>query len=141
VKTYCALGVILYVVLSLADLVLTAALLGTDGEAYEANPIAAAFLERHGWSGLALFKAAGVTVFVAAVVLLARRRRQLAAAVVTFGCLVLIGVTWHTHRLIVESRRENAARNEPWWTSRLPSRTPAARPAGGLPHGCWLDVR
>ena len=56
-RVYCWAGLALYAVLSVADLGLTAALLRANGGAYESNPVAAACLERHGWNGLAAYKA------------------------------------------------------------------------------------
>ena len=56
---------LLFVVLNFADLVLTAWLLSTsEGGVYEANPVARWWLVRHGWLGLAAFKAAKGTVDV-----------------------------------------------------------------------------
>src|SRR5262249_44399985 len=98
-RIYCALGVALYMLLSLADLVLTTALLRGNRAAYEANPLAAACLESHGWRGLAVYKAGGVAAFLGAIGLLTRRRPRVAAGVVTFGCLVMLGVTGYSHRL------------------------------------------
>jgi hypothetical protein len=99
-----AVGAGLYAVLSVTDWVLTYSLLNLHPAAVEANPVAAACLERHGWDGLALYKVGSVLMFLGAVVLLTRRRPALAAAVVTTGCVVLLGVTLYTHVLIREVR-------------------------------------
>ena len=63
------LGIACYVVLSATDLLFTSALLKGNCEAYESNPIAAAFLEQHGLRGLALYKIGGVIAFTGSVVL------------------------------------------------------------------------
>ncbi|HJZ57423.1 MAG TPA: DUF5658 family protein [Gemmataceae bacterium] len=140
-RIYCALGVALYMLLSLADLVLTTALLRGNRAAYEANPLAAACLESHGWRGLAVYKAGGVAAFLGAIGLLTRRRPRVAAGVVTFGCLVMLGVTGYSHRLIQESRREAQEQEPVWWASQLPSRAAASEPATDYPDECWLSVR
>lgn len=107
-KTFCAIGLGVYALLSAADLLLTISLLKTSGEAYEANPAAAACLEQHGWGGLAAFKAGGVLMFFGAVYLLARRKPGVAAGVVTFGCGVLLAVTLYSHALIRQAHAEDA---------------------------------
>src|SRR5690348_10873985 len=47
-----------YVLLSLADLTMTWALIGDGlGSVYESNPVAAWCLQGYGWAGMAVFKA------------------------------------------------------------------------------------
>ena len=100
-KLFCLVGLGLYTALSAADFALTFSLIeGSRGEAFEANPIAAVWLEEHGWAGLAAFKAAGVLVFLGTIVLLVRRRPRVAAGLVALGCSVLIGVTTYSGRLM-----------------------------------------
>jgi hypothetical protein len=141
-KTFCAIGLGVYALLSAADLLLTISLLKTSGEAYEANPAAAAFLERHGWGGLAAFKAGGVLMFFGAVFLLARRKPGVAAGVVTFGCGVLLAVTLYSHNLIRQANaeeteleatkvRHSAPVGQPLLTRILPE--PPQSPDFGLP--------
>lgn len=108
-KTYCWIGLGLYAALSVSDLLLTRSLLRADDEAFEANPVAAVWLEEHGWAGLAAFKAASVLVFLGAVVLLLRRHPALAAGVVTAACAVLLTVNAYSHSLLRQSEREAAA--------------------------------
>jgi hypothetical protein len=117
-KAYCVVGLGVYALLSAADLVLTFALLRLTGEAYEANPAAAACLEQHGWSGLAAFKAGGVLLFAGAVYLLVRRRPRVAASVVTLGCGVLLAVTCYSHDLIRQAQAEEADRDAAWGKKR-----------------------
>jgi hypothetical protein len=105
-STFCVAGFAVYALLSILDLKLTAALLHANPGAYESNPFAAACLERHGWQGLAVYKAAGVVAYAGAIFLLVRRRPRTAAAVVTFGCLVLLAVTSYSHRLIVATHND-----------------------------------
>jgi hypothetical protein len=115
VKTFCWLALGLYVTLSAVDFVFTFALIRlSDGMVYESNPIAAAFLDRHGWLGLAAFKLAGVLVFVVAVSMVMVRKRWVGAAVAAFGCGVLISVVSYSHQMLQEARHEIATRNAGW---------------------------
>jgi hypothetical protein len=139
-KAYCWVGIGLYIVLSIADLTLTSALLRMNGAAYESNPAAAACLEHFGWPGLALYKLGGVSILVGAVYLLSRRRASVGAAVVTFACAVLLVVTTYTHSLILESQSEIAERGAVW--QRYAARTnPHAE--GGFPRldRCWFTAK
>lgn len=100
-KLFCLAGLGLYVALSVVDFTLTFTLIeGSGGRAFEANPVAAVWLEEHGWAGLAAYKAAGVLVFLGTIVLLVRRRPRIAAGLVAIGCSVLIGVTTYSRGLI-----------------------------------------
>ncbi len=70
----------LFLFLSVLDYALTWLLLRRDG-ADEANPLAAWWLDQHGWLGLAAFKIAAVLAAI-----IARRRRDLARRVLGFAC-------------------------------------------------------
>lgn len=97
-------GLVLFALLSLTDFVQTYVLITRgDGTVYEANPVANAWLESHGWSGLAAFKIGAVVVFVGAAVLLAVRRPRAGAGVLALGCLALLSVTIYSSRLIANS--------------------------------------
>ena len=113
VKAFCIFGLGLYVALSVADFILTFALL-SDGIAYESNPIAASFLDTHGWLGLAAFKTVLVLVFVGSVGFVARRRKRVGALLAVYGCAILIGVVVHSRQLIGEARNEIANRGPAW---------------------------
>ncbi len=114
-RSICLLGIGLYSLLSIADFVLTYTLIETsESGVYESNPVAAAYLENHGWLGLAMFKLGGVTVFVGAVGLLTARRPRLAAGVIGLGCAVLLGVTSYSYNLLKDARRELANRDAAW---------------------------
>jgi hypothetical protein len=96
-------GLTLFVALSVTDFAQTYALIqGGDGSVYEANPVAAIWLERYGWDGLAVFKAATVAVLVGAVALLARRNRWAATGVMGFACTAVLSVALHSQRLLTE---------------------------------------
>jgi hypothetical protein len=88
----------LFVLLSLADLALTWWLLGhSDGQVYEANPLARWWLARGGWAGLALFKVGTVVVVVALSALIACWRprtadRLLGVSCAGMACVVLYSI-------------------------------------------------
>ena len=106
---YSWVGLTLFAILSALDLLLTSALLRANVGAYESNPVAAACLEQHGWGGLALYKIGAVVAFAGAVFLLIRRRPKVGAVMVTLGCLILLSVTSYSHRLLLDTHRENCA--------------------------------
>src|SRR4051794_33180891 len=77
---------LLFVVLSLADLALTCWLLDrSGGQVYEANPVAGWWLARHGWAGLACFKALAVALVIGLALLIARSRPLVAGRVLALG--------------------------------------------------------
>ncbi|MFO0803986.1 MAG: DUF5658 family protein [Gemmataceae bacterium] len=115
VKLFCLFGLGAYVALSVADFALTYALLQlSDGIAYESNPIAAACLDRHGWGGLAAFKAALVLVFVGTVGYVATRKKRVAALLAVYGCAMLASVVLYSQQLVGEVRHEIASRGPAW---------------------------
>ena len=117
VKTFCLSALGLYAVFSVVDFALTYSLFQlSDGLAYESNPIAAACLDRHGWMGLAAFKAVLVFVFIGAVAVVAMRRKWVGAALSIYGCAVLISVVMYSQQLIGEARQDRAIRHAGWGT-------------------------
>src|SRR5262245_13138082 len=87
---------VLFVLLSLADLALTCWLLDRSGGAvYEANPVAGWWLARHGWAGLACFKALVVVVVLGLTLAIARSRPVAAGRVLGLGCAVSAFVVLH----------------------------------------------
>src|SRR6266480_3137593 len=86
--------------LSATDLALTWYLLNQhDCVVYEANPLAGWLLARHGWGGLAVFKAAIVLVVGAVAVAIHIYRPRTGRRVLVFGCVVLAGVIAYSGRL------------------------------------------
>jgi hypothetical protein len=84
---------LLFALLSVADLSLTWWLLNhSDGYVGEGNPVARWWLERHGWLGLAGFKAAGVLLVAALAAVISRRRPRAGGRVLALGCAALAGV-------------------------------------------------
>ncbi len=137
-KLFVSLGLVVFVLLSVTDWVFTFTLLQTHPEAIETNPFAAACLEQHGWTGLAVYKLGGVLVFVGAIYLLFRRRPVVASGVVALGCAVLLSVTTYTHRLICDVRR-NAAENA-YLTAPVKRPVTTGHNANNLPvpERCWF---
>jgi hypothetical protein len=111
-----------FAALSLADLSLTCLLLqGGGGRAYESNPVAAWWLSRFGWAGLAAFKLT-LTVLVASLALAVSRRRPHAGGrVLAFGCSALLAVVLYSACLVsrvaadAESDRVEAAQLQQEW--------------------------
>jgi hypothetical protein len=117
-KLLCLVGLVCYALLSVVDYALTSALIeASDGVVYESNPVAAAFLDSHGWPGLAAFKIAGVLAFIAAVGVLSLRRPRLAAGLVAAGCAVLLSVTTYSHRLLGDVHSAQADLGPAWGTA------------------------
>jgi hypothetical protein len=84
---------LLFALLSLADLVMTWALIRHGrGQFYESNPVAAWCLRCHGWTGLAGFKAVAVLLCVALTAAIALRRPRAAGGVLALACAVTAGV-------------------------------------------------
>jgi hypothetical protein len=87
---------VLFMVLSVCDLALTWWLLERSGRAvFEGNPVANWWLSRHGWFGLAGFKAAVVFMVVLLTGIIARQRPRAAGNVLAFACAALTAVVIH----------------------------------------------
>ena len=128
--------------ISATDLLFTSALLKGNCEAYESNPIAAAFLEQHGLRGLALYKIGGVIAFTGSVVLLARRRPKVAAGLVcvTVGCAVILSVVMYSHGLIRDARTA-AHYDAEHGIVRSGKKSPHAHEDFELPAWCSVAIR
>jgi hypothetical protein len=89
----------LYTVLSVADLGLTYALIQQgEGEVYESNPIAEAWLSSYGWTGLALFKLAIILIVATVAAFVSLSRPRTGGHILTFACLaVALVVTYSIH--------------------------------------------
>jgi hypothetical protein len=107
-RVYCAVGLVLCAALSVADWSLTWALIrGSDGAVSEGNPVAAWFLARYGWAGLAVYKAACTAIFAVAVGLLVRRQPRAGVRVVTLAVLTLALVNAYSLSLLAELHRDD----------------------------------
>jgi len=91
--------IIQFVGLSALDLFLTWVLVGS-GTAYEANPIAAGILSAHGWSGLAVFKAACLGLVLALVVCIGCLDAIAARRVLRAGCATMAVVITYSLFLV-----------------------------------------
>jgi hypothetical protein len=107
--------------LQLADLICTWLLLGGQRQdVVEANPLARALLESHGWTGLVIFKLACTAVAVAAVRLVMVRRPLLGRGLLASLYLILLVVIGHSVNLLVRPNhpdtqiveQEQARRNQ-----------------------------
>ena len=85
--------VLLFVLLSAVDLLLTTSLLMRKGDCIgEGNPVADGVLQRFGWQGFVAFKLACVLTVVTIVLAVSRARPRVARRLMTFGCLALLVV-------------------------------------------------
>jgi Domain of unknown function (DUF5658) len=95
---------ILYMLLSVADLGLTYALIQLgNGDVYESNPIAEAWLSSYGWTGLALFKLAIILIVATVAAFVSLSRPRIGGHILTFACLtVALVVTYSAHLALSE---------------------------------------
>src|SRR6266849_905705 len=94
------LRLILYAVLSAADLGLTYALIRQgEGDVYESNPIAEAWLSSYGWAGLAVFKLVIVLIVAALAAFVSLSRPRTGGHILTFACLAVAGVVAYSVHL------------------------------------------
>jgi hypothetical protein len=95
----------LFVILSVADLCLTYALiLHGDGEVYESNPIAEAWLSSYGWAGLALFKLAIILVVATLAAFVSLSRPRTGGHILTFACLAVASVVGYSIHLSISEQ-------------------------------------
>src|SRR5262249_5584973 len=96
---------LLFVVLSVADLVITFLLIkGAQGhiKVSEGNPIAGAWYANYGWPGMIIFKV-GIIALVGAVgVYISLHRPDTGRRVLTFACLVVALVVIYSYRLLTQ---------------------------------------
>jgi hypothetical protein len=102
---------LLFTVLSLADLILTWYLLQHgDGDVYEANPVADWWLSAWGWPGLVSFKVLMVSVVGGVVAAISLRHPVLAGKVLTFACTAVAGVLFYSCTLVRQVRADDYVR-------------------------------
>ena len=88
---------LLFVLLSLADLSMTWALIGDGlGSVYESNPVAAWCLQGYGWSGMAVFKAVMVLASGGLSEVVSRYRPRTGGRVLVLGCIVTASVVLYS---------------------------------------------
>jgi hypothetical protein len=102
----------LFGVLSLADLLLTQRLLlASGGQVYESNPLASAWLELYGWTGLAIFKTLAMGLVVGVALYISLHRPRAAGKVLGFACLVTgLVVVYSCHLMGFFGHHSSAAR-------------------------------
>jgi len=99
-KNLSACGLLLFVLLSLADLYFTWLIIqSSGGRINEGNPFAKAWLQHYGWQGLVAFKIAAITVVAGVVLVVARYRPRTSAALVAFACLAVCYVLYYSYQL------------------------------------------
>ncbi len=87
------------VALSIADILMTFALLRNDESYYESNPVAGWFFARWNMAGLVAFKFSAIAGAIALGELIERRRGGLGKLVLAVGCAAAAAVVWHSLRL------------------------------------------
>jgi hypothetical protein len=101
----------LFILLSLADLVLTWWLLVRSGDVVaEGNPIAAWSLHCFGWLGLIAFKVGIILVVLGLVKIIHGSRPRVGGRVLDFGCVVLAGVVLYSLSLCPATLQASEAR-------------------------------
>jgi hypothetical protein len=94
-------GLVLFCVLSLADLVLTWMLVRYGGgRIYEGNPIAHAFLANCGWTGLATFKVTTLMYVGGVSVFMSRQRLGIALLLLIFACAAVGSVVAYSWQVM-----------------------------------------
>ncbi len=97
---------LLFALLSVADLALTCWLLGRSiGEVGEGNPVARWWLAKLGWPGLAGFKAGMAALTLSLLAAVSEHRPRLGGRVLGFACLVLVGVVGYSLTLCPRALR------------------------------------
>jgi hypothetical protein len=100
-----------FLVLSLADWLLTRWLVGESGGAVEANPLAAGVLRSYGWAGLAAFKLAAVVGVLALKELVGRRRPAAGRRLCRLSCALLLAlVGYHVGLAVLQPWDPEAVR-------------------------------
>jgi Domain of unknown function (DUF5658) len=97
-------GLIVFSILSLADLCLTWVLIRySGGRVQESNPLAQAWLAKHGWQGMVGFKMATISVFLAVVFVVSCYRPRTSLVLVLFACLSVGSVVLYSCHLLVRA--------------------------------------
>jgi hypothetical protein len=102
---------VLFVALSLADLHLTRLLLYRgQGQFYESNPVAQAWLKNYGWPGMVIFKISALAVFGAVALFVSMRRPRAGRWLMTFACLVVGAVACFSALLLIRANDSSPPR-------------------------------
>lgn len=95
------LGLVVFTLLSISDFVLTFALILSKRGAYESNPVAAAWLEKYGWRGLAGFKSLSALVVMIALGMVCWKRPRFGAWAVFVACAAMLAVAVYSRHLML----------------------------------------
>jgi len=88
-KTLHPYKLLFFVFFSIADLFLTRhLLLNNEGNVYETNPLASAWLESYGLDGLVMFKCLAMLLVVLVATYISAHRPKVGGRILVFGCLV-----------------------------------------------------
>ncbi len=104
VKNATVAGLVVFSILSLVDLCLTWVLIRySGGRVVESNPVAQAWLAKHGWQGMIGFKIATISVFLAVVFVVSYHRPRTGLGLVVFACLSVGCVVLYSCHLLVRA--------------------------------------
>jgi hypothetical protein len=100
-KNATLIGLLVFSILSLADLTLTWVLIEySGGRVRESNPVADAWLAVFGWHGLVWFKAITMLVVGMVVLVLLRHRPRTGFVLVSFACLAVGAVVLYSYQML-----------------------------------------
>jgi hypothetical protein len=103
----------LFALLSVADLFMTWQLVQAgDGNVYESNPIANAWLASFGWTGLAMFKGLAMVMVAGAALYVSLYRPKTGGRILTFACSATAMVVLYSCYLCLHPEPLNAASAE-----------------------------
>jgi hypothetical protein len=100
-RTYTIAALIVFAFLGAIDFIDTYTLVrGSGGQVYESNPVAARWLKKYGWEGLAFFKAASTLVVATTVLIIRPQKPRTAAVLATAACLTVLAVAIYSRNLL-----------------------------------------
>jgi hypothetical protein len=94
------------VLLQSADVLLTWRLLSTREDAVEANPVAGAILESHGWVGVITLKAVCTTIILACALAIIQARPLFGHGLLAGMCALMLGVVGYSAVLVARGGEE-----------------------------------
>lgn len=90
----------IFAALSVADLFMTLQLVQAgDGQVYESNPVAEAWLTSYGWIGLSVYKALAMLLVIACALYVSVHRPKLGGSLLAFACLATGAVVGYSFYL------------------------------------------
>src|SRR5262249_49512615 len=106
----------LFALLSVADLFMTWQLVqGSDGQVYESNPIANAWLASFGWVGLSIYKILAMVLVAGSALYISFHRPKAGGRILLFACGTTAVVVGYSCLLSIRDNHLNQLRpNDPW---------------------------